>query len=147
MVLLTSVALHSSKSGRREARAAVSQRPPFADPCVRVPCVQPLWCAHPGGPCDSRADIWRISADCLVHSTNEALKPRSAAAMKCFQIGGPRLIAEVQAAERCRTGEAIVTSAGNLPAKYGIVSYDCRSDVMVRRGVKHVGCCGGTAGS
>jgi hypothetical protein len=65
----------------------------------------------------SRADIWRISAEAIVHSTNESLKPRSVSAQKCFQIGGPRLIAEVQAAERCRTGEAVATSAGNLSAK------------------------------
>ncbi len=65
----------------------------------------------------SRADIWRIRADCLVHSTNESLKPRTPAALKCFQIGGARLAAEVQAAERCRTGDALATSAGNLPAR------------------------------
>lgn len=67
--------------------------------------------------CPSRVDLWRIAADALVHPTNENMKPRNAVAEKLFQLGGVRLIAEVDASEKCRTGEAIATSAGGLHAR------------------------------
>jgi len=60
-------------------------------------------------------NIFSLTVDAIVHSTNESLTDRSGNGGLLFKLAGPQLATEVTTLEGCRTGESKVTKAFNLP--------------------------------
>jgi O-acetyl-ADP-ribose deacetylase (regulator of RNase III) len=70
-----------------------------------------------------RGDITQIVADAIVNAANENLVPGAGVAGAIDRVGGPSIRAESFAlpdSPRCPTGSAVVTGAGNLPARHVI---------------------------
>lgn len=66
-----------------------------------------------------RNDIIRMDVDAIVNATNNELIPGGGVCGAIFQAAGSReLIRECRDIGFCRTGEAVLTSGYNLPAKY-----------------------------
>lgn len=69
-------------------------------------------------------DITTIHVDAIVNAANPQLSDGSGVNGAIHRAGGPTILQECQKiiANRgiCPTGEAVITSAGNLPAKYVI---------------------------
>jgi O-acetyl-ADP-ribose deacetylase len=67
-------------------------------------------------------DITRVSADAIVNAANSALAGGGGVDGAIHRAGGPAIMRELDAirarSNGCPTGSAVVTSAGNLPAKY-----------------------------
>ena len=66
-------------------------------------------------------DITKIPVDAIVNAANSHLAGGGGVDGAIHKIGGPAIMAELNAIrakiKTCPTGEAVVTSAGNLPAK------------------------------
>ena len=65
-------------------------------------------------------DICELEVDVIVHSTNEQLNDvNSPVALRILETGGDELALELahEAPNGCKTGEAIMTKACNLPAR------------------------------
>ena len=65
-------------------------------------------------------DICELEVDVIVHSTNEQLNDvNSPVALRILDIGGDDLLREIthEAPNGCKTGEALMTKACNLPAR------------------------------
>ncbi|REC80570.1 O-acetyl-ADP-ribose deacetylase [Chryseobacterium elymi] len=71
-----------------------------------------------------KADITKIHADVIVNAANSSLLGGGGVDGAIHRAGGKQILEEcIQIRDRqgkCKTGEAVVTSAGNLPAKYVI---------------------------
>ncbi|MDQ0783797.1 O-acetyl-ADP-ribose deacetylase [Chryseobacterium sp. W4I1] len=71
-----------------------------------------------------KGDITKIQADAIVNAANSSLLGGGGVDGAIHRAGGKQILEEcIQIRNRqgkCRTGEAVVTSAGNLPAKYVI---------------------------
>jgi len=67
-----------------------------------------------------QADITKISADAIVNAANSGLRGGGGVDGAIHRAGGPTIMAECRALGGCPTGEARITSAGNLPARYVI---------------------------
>ncbi len=69
-----------------------------------------------------KGDITAIKVDAIVNAANSALAGGGGVDGAIHRAGGPQIMQELDAirAEQggCPTGSAVVTSAGNLPAKY-----------------------------
>lgn len=69
-------------------------------------------------------DITRIPADAIVNAANSALAGGGGVDGAIHRAGGPSIMAELDKIRpkigRCPTGDAVVTGAGNLPAKHVI---------------------------
>ena len=69
-------------------------------------------------------DITKIPADAIVNAANSALAGGGGVDGAIHRAGGPSIMAELDKIRleigRCPTGDAVVTGAGNLPAKYVI---------------------------
>jgi O-acetyl-ADP-ribose deacetylase (regulator of RNase III) len=67
-------------------------------------------------------DITKIPVDAIVNAANSALIGGGGVDGAIHRAGGPQIMQELDAIRaeigRCETGSAVVTSAGNLPAKY-----------------------------
>jgi O-acetyl-ADP-ribose deacetylase (regulator of RNase III) len=67
-------------------------------------------------------DITRVEADAIVNAANSGLAGGGGVDGAIHRAGGPSIMRELDAIRakigRCETGSAVVTSAGNLPAKY-----------------------------
>src|SRR5437763_392666 len=67
-------------------------------------------------------DITRVKADAIVNAANSGLAGGGGVDGAIHRAGGPSLMRELDAIRakigRCATGSAVVTGAGNLPAKY-----------------------------
>jgi O-acetyl-ADP-ribose deacetylase (regulator of RNase III) len=67
-------------------------------------------------------DITRVEADAIVNAANSGLAGGGGVDGAIHRAGGPSIMRELDAIRakigRCATGSAVVTSAGNLPAKY-----------------------------
>jgi O-acetyl-ADP-ribose deacetylase len=67
-------------------------------------------------------DITRVSVDAIVNAANSALAGGGGVDGAIHRAGGPAIMRELDAIRAhsggCPTGSAVVTSAGNLPAKY-----------------------------
>ncbi|MDF2933766.1 MAG: RNase inhibitor [Chryseobacterium sp.] len=71
-----------------------------------------------------KADITKISADAIVNAANSSLLGGGGVDGAIHRAGGKQILDEcIEIRNRqgkCKTGEAVVTTAGNLPAKYVI---------------------------
>ena len=71
-----------------------------------------------------KADITKIKANAIVNAANSSLLGGGGVDGAIHRAGGPQILEECKAIRnrqgKCNTGEAVVTTAGNLPAKYVI---------------------------
>ena len=69
-----------------------------------------------------KGDITAVAVDAIVNAANSALSGGGGVDGAIHRAGGPEIMAELDAIRskigRCETGNAVVTSAGKLPAKY-----------------------------
>ena len=71
-----------------------------------------------------KGDITKIKADAIVNAANSSLLGGGGVDGAIHRAGGSLILEECMAIRnkqgKCNTGEAVVTTAGNLPAKYVI---------------------------
>lgn len=69
-----------------------------------------------------QGDITRVPSDAIVNAANSALRGGGGVDGAIHRAGGPAIMRELDqiraASGGCPTGSAVVTTAGNLPAKY-----------------------------
>lgn len=72
----------------------------------------------------TQGDITRVAADAIVNATNEALVPGGGVDAAIHRAGGAAILRDLEArygrARHCPAGEAVVTGAGILPARWVI---------------------------
>ena len=82
-----------------------------------------------------KGDITRVEVDCIVNAANESLLGGGGVDGAIHSAGGTTILVEcrkiVAKQGGCKVGEAVITTAGKLPAKYvihtvGVVWYDGR---------------------
>ena len=67
-----------------------------------------------------RGDITRVQADAIVNAANEALTPGGGVSGAIHRAGGPTIWEECGRLGPIDTGQAVLTTAGQLPARYVI---------------------------
>ena len=71
-----------------------------------------------------KGDITKIKADAIVNAANSSLMGGGGVDGAIHRVGGPAILEEcrkiVARQGGCRTGNAVITTAGNLPAKFVI---------------------------
>ncbi|MDR6459757.1 O-acetyl-ADP-ribose deacetylase (regulator of RNase III) [Chryseobacterium vietnamense] len=71
-----------------------------------------------------KGDITKIQADAIINAANSSLLGGGGVDGAIHRAGGSEILEECRAIRnrqgKCNTGEAVVTTAGNLPAKYVI---------------------------
>lgn len=71
-----------------------------------------------------KADITGVSVDIIVNAANPSLSGGGGVDGAIHRKGGPGILEECQQIRNrqgpCKTGSAVITTAGNLPAKYVI---------------------------
>lgn len=71
-----------------------------------------------------KGDITKINADAIVNAANSSLLGGGGVDGAIHRSGGPEILEECRAIRnrqgKCNTGEAVITGAGNLPARYVI---------------------------
>jgi len=71
-----------------------------------------------------KGDITKIKADSIVNAANSSLMGGGGVDGAIHRAGGPAILEEckriVAKQGGCKTGEAVITTAGNLPAKFVI---------------------------
>ena len=71
-----------------------------------------------------KGDITQINADAVVNAANSSLLGGGGVDGAIHRTGGQKILEECKEIRnrqgKCKTGEAVVTTAGNLPAKYVI---------------------------
>lgn len=72
----------------------------------------------------SQGDITRVAADAIVNAANDALAPGGGVDGAIHRAGGPAILRDLEARygrrRHCPTGQAVVTTAGILPARWVI---------------------------
>ena len=67
-----------------------------------------------------QGDITRLAVDAIVNAANSDLRGGGGVDGAIHRAGGPAIMAECRRIGGCPTGQAVVTSGGNLPARYVI---------------------------
>ena len=67
-----------------------------------------------------QGDLTEFVCDAMVNAANERLAGGGGIDGAIHRAGGPTILAECRRIGRCPTGQAVVTSAGQLPASYVI---------------------------
>ncbi len=71
-----------------------------------------------------KGDITKLHVDAIVNAANASLLGGGGVDVAIHRAGGPKILEECKAIVArqggCKTGEAVITSGGNLPAKYVI---------------------------
>jgi O-acetyl-ADP-ribose deacetylase (regulator of RNase III) len=71
-----------------------------------------------------KGDITRVQVDAIVNAANSSLMGGGGVDGAIHRVGGPQILEDckkiVARQGGCKTGEAVITTAGNLPAKYVI---------------------------
>lgn len=71
-----------------------------------------------------RGDITKVKADAIVNAANSSLMGGGGVDGAIHRAGGPEILEAcrriVSRQGNCKTGEAVITTAGNLPAKFVI---------------------------
>lgn len=69
-------------------------------------------------------DITKVAAGAIVNAANSSLLGGGGVDGEIHRVGGPMILAECQLIRNrqggCKVGNAVITSAGNLPADYVI---------------------------
>ena len=68
----------------------------------------------------AQCDITTVAADAIVNAANEALQLVAGVAGAIRRQGGPSIQEECDRIGGCAVGDAVVTGAGNLPARWVI---------------------------
>jgi O-acetyl-ADP-ribose deacetylase len=72
----------------------------------------------------AQGDITRVAADALVNAANSALVPGGGVDGAIHRAGGPAILRELERlhgrSRHCPTGDAVITGAGILPARWVI---------------------------
>ncbi|MCK5470412.1 MAG: O-acetyl-ADP-ribose deacetylase [Cyclobacteriaceae bacterium] len=67
-----------------------------------------------------KGDITKMHVDAIVNAANSGLKGGGGVDGAIHRAGGPAIMEECRKIGGCPTGEAVITTAGNLPAKFVI---------------------------
>jgi O-acetyl-ADP-ribose deacetylase len=67
-----------------------------------------------------QGNIVQVAADAVVNAANSGLAGGGGVDGAIHRAGGPSIMAECRAIGRCPTGSAVITGAGNLPARHVI---------------------------
>src|SRR6476660_6226350 len=71
-----------------------------------------------------KGDITKLKVEAIVNAANSSLLGGGGVDGAIHRAGGPKILEECMAIREkqggCKTGEAVITTGGNLPAKYVI---------------------------
>jgi O-acetyl-ADP-ribose deacetylase (regulator of RNase III) len=67
-----------------------------------------------------QGDITRLAVDAIVNAANSGLRGGGGVDGAIHRAGGPAIMAECRRIGGCPTGQAVVTTGGNLPARHVI---------------------------